>query len=226
MRRFLCSLLFTATLAGCSSGDANIPLSTTQTGKVTGDYAALYWLDERQDYPQLLDELVVLGDYGSYRSKYIWRAGVLREVMREGKVLIDNAATDISVHLRYDSNEEPVYQRYRENGELVPLSSAQLIQFASDAELSLASARQQYRQGIRLIQGHWQNGRLTECDSGKNKKLSFNDNIPTALTQQAKQADALLVGLGKSGLSTVQVETVIDLLPGHACLSRPDITPE
>ncbi|PKF51131.1 DUF1481 domain-containing protein [Enterovibrio nigricans] len=210
-------------LAGCSSTEAIVPVKTTQTAAVHGDAASIYWLDEKQTFPETLSEIVLLGDYGQYQSEYRWRRGVVREIQRTGTVLDDGELKEQSVLIRYDSEGQAVYQQYRLDGDLLPIRGTELVKYYRQAEQALASAKALGKEKQDFFQGHWKAGTFEECGSSSEKTLTFDTVLPDYLLQSLDQPSNFLAAVGEVGRKSNTVNEVIILGDGETpCLVRPE----
>ncbi|MGF1867856.1 DUF1481 domain-containing protein [Enterovibrio norvegicus] len=215
-------ILFTVALTGCGSTESIQPPTLSQTANVQGDATSIYWLDERQSFPETLTEKVLLGDYGQYSSEYRWRKGVVREIQREGDVLIDGKLKHQAVLIRYDSEGEAVYQQYRVDGDLLPLRTTELVRYAREAEQALANTREQVKKKQTFFQGYWSEGVLEACNTGKEKALTFNVSFPDYLFERLNKEDNFLAAVGKVGRKENTVDTIIALDKDSAdCFERP-----
>lgn len=218
----LLTVLTLLSLTGCGSTEMITPLTQTITADVKGDSTAIYWLDERQGFPETLTERVMMGDYGSYASEYRFRKGVVREIQRDGNILVDGKVQPISLLIRYDSEGQAVYQQYRLNGDLLPVRGTELVRYSREAEQSLAMARELHSNGRDFFQGYWNEGQFEECGSGKEKALEFETDLPGYIVQRLSQEDNFLAAAGKVGRNLNVVEEVIALDSDSAeCFTRP-----
>ncbi|KXF80387.1 DUF1481 domain-containing protein [Enterovibrio coralii] len=224
MRTFVVPLfsLLTIVLAGCSSTETIVPVKTTQTAAVQGDATSIYWLDEKQTFPETLSEIVMMGDYGQYQSEYRWRKGIVREIHRTGTMLDDGKLKPFSLLIRYDSEGQAVYQQYRLDGDLLPIRSTELVKYRRQAEQALESAKTLGKEGQDFFQGYWKAGTFEECGSDREKSLTFDTVLPDYLLQSLDQKSNYLAAIGSVGRRTNTVSDVIMLKGGDAaCLARP-----
>ncbi|MDD1783848.1 DUF1481 domain-containing protein [Enterovibrio sp. ZSDZ35] len=217
----LFSLLVLA-LAGCSSTEAIVPVKTTQTAAVQGDATSIYWLDEKQTFPETLSEIVLMGDHGQYQSEYRWRKGVVREIHRKGTVLDGGKLKEQSILIRYDSEGQAVYQQYRLDGDLLPIRSTELVKYYRQAEQSLANAKTLGKESQDFFQGYWKAGTFEECGSSSEKTLTFDTVLPDYLLQRLNPQRNFLAAVGEVGRRSNTVNEVIMLGAGDTpCLVRP-----
>ncbi|CZF85304.1 hypothetical protein GCE9029_04934 [Grimontia celer] len=211
------------TLAGCSSTEKIQPPVQTVTATVQGDATSIFWLDERQRFPETLSERVMMGDYGQYSSEYRWRKGVVREIQREGNILVDGELKQQSVLIRYDSEGQAVYQQYRLDGALLPIRSTELVRYYKQAEKALETAQALGKNNKNFFQGYWNEGVFEECGSGDVKTLKFSAEFPDYILQRLRQEDNFIAAAGKVGRNTNTAETIIALDNDSAdCFERPE----
>ncbi|MFD2176941.1 DUF1481 domain-containing protein [Veronia pacifica] len=217
------SLLLSALLFGCSSTGNTPDKDTIVTGSVSDQASRIYWLDTIKDAPSRLTEKTTLGREGHYDADYRWRAGVLREVILQGSVRDGDKMLPMSVHIRYDTNERAVYQKYRLNGSVLPLRKAELVKYAREANFSLESAKAASKAGIRFFQGYWSDGELTECDTDKTKTLKFMPSFPRFVKQRLEMEDNFIAAVGSVGNTSNLVSGIIALDTDSAdCIERPE----
>lgn len=211
---------FVLALAGCGSTEIITPPSQTVTADVQGDSTAIYWLDERQGFPDTLTSMVMMGDYGQYATEYRFRKGVVREIQREGALLVDNAVKPVSMLIRYDSEGQAVYQQYRVNGDLLPIRATEMVRYAREAEQALTTARELHDNKRDFFQGYWDHGLFTACGSDKEKTLKFDLMLPDELVTRLEQKETFLAASGEVGRNSNTVEQII-ALEGNGCIRRP-----
>lgn len=215
------SLLVLA-LTGCGSTEMMAPPTQTVTADVKGDSTVIYWLDERQKFPETLTTLSLMGDYGSYGTEYRFRKGIVREIQREGTVFTGDSVKPISLLIRYDSEGQAVYQQYRVDGDLLPVRPTELVRYFREAEQSLAMARELHSNDRNFFQGYWNEGSFEECNTGRELTLKFETVLPSYIVQRLSQEDNFLAAAGKVGRNVNVVEEVIALDSDSAeCFVRP-----
>lgn len=222
IKAFLSTSILIASLAGCSSTEMMAPPTQTVTADVKGDSTVIYWLDERQTFPDTLTSLVIMGDYGRYATEYRFRKGVVREIQREGRMLIGESVQPISLLIRYDSEGQAVYQQYRVNGDLLPVRPTELVRYFNEAEQALTASRKLHADNRDFFQGYWNEGHFEECGSGAEKTLAFDVVLPDYVLQRLRQEDNFLAATGKAVRNTITVSQIIALDNDSAdCFVRP-----
>lgn len=196
MKRYSLFLLISL-LAGCASTplvpeNSITPVLTHTGGQTLGDTTTLYWYTSQQNRPVKLAEQVQLGDDGHYQSDYRWREGKLREIKRIGEQLDGQQLEPFSLHVRYDTEGNAVFQRYMLGGELIPLSSEQLSQLVRDAERGIDVVKQQRKADVSLVQGTWRHGQFHRC--GDDRLLAVNFTPALADSQQHQLLAAQMQG--------------------------------
>lgn len=224
VRAFLLVSSLFFTLAGCSSTETVQPPVQTVTAAVQGDTTRIFWLDERQRFPETLTELVMLGDGTQYASEYRWRKGVVREIQREGNILVDGKMKPQSVLIRYDSEGQAVYQQYRLDGALLPIRGTELVRYYQQAEKALDTAQTLGQDNKSFFQGYWNQGVFEECGTGTVKTLKFSAELPDYILQRLRQEDNFIAAVGKVGGNTITAETIIVLDEGSVeCFEKPKL---
>lgn len=224
IKKYIFTLLISTFLFGCSSSDTIPGKRTTVTGSVSDQATRIYWLDTINDEPYQLTEKVSRGKLGWYDADYRWRAGVLRELLLTGQTLKNAQLVPLSVHIRYDTSGRAVYQKYRLDGDVLPLRTTELVTFAREATFSLESARTSADAGVRFFQGYWSDGELTECETDKTKSLKFLPNFPRFVKQRLEMEDNFLAAVGSVGSERNLVSGIVALDDdGRDCIERPVI---
>ncbi|AMG30807.1 DUF1481 domain-containing protein [Grimontia hollisae] len=220
----LVSSLF-LTLAGCSSTEILQPSVQTVTATVQGNTTRIFWLDERQRFPETLTELAIMGEHGQYSSEYRWRKGVVREIQREGNTLIDGELKHQWVLIRYDSEGQAVYQQYRLNGVLLPIRSTELVRYYQQAQKALEAAQTLGKNKKYFFQGHGNQREFEECGTGDVKTLKFTVAFPDDIQQRLRQEDNFIAAVGTVEGDINTVETMIVLGDGSVnCFEMPRLT--
>ena len=228
MKRLL-TFLTLSLLAGCASNptvpENNItPVLTHTGGQSLGDNTAIYWFTSQQNRPVSLADKVMAGDYGNYRTDYRWRDGKLREIKREGTQFDELQLKPFSLHVRYDTLGNAVFQRYTLGGELIPLSGKQLHQLVQEARHGVDVVKQLRKDDQSLVQGFWKQGQFYRCGDERQLKVNFSPVLPNYLQQQLveRQADSYMAVIGQVRRSTLTANTLLMLKPDQpACLTAP-----
>ncbi|OOE91073.1 DUF1481 domain-containing protein [Salinivibrio sp. AR640] len=211
-------------LVGCSSGQPSKPV-THMTAASAGDYRAVYWLDSQQGQVIGLAEQVWQGDYGRYRSEYVWRDGSLRAIKREGTQLAGAALAPFSIYVRFDASGEPVFQRYQQDETLLPLSSATLTRLYQEANQVQQQAKTQLSRDVSVWQAQRQGDRWVDC-RGDTQRWTFSDTIDPSVVSQISQPGTFLVAGGDSGILRDNIDFLVYVDNNKACLQRPRLLDE
>ncbi|AJR06893.1 DUF1481 domain-containing protein [Photobacterium gaetbulicola] len=228
MKRLL-TFLTVSLLAGCASNptvpENNItPVLTHTGGQSLGDSTSIYWFTSQQNRPVSLADRVMAGDYGDYRTDYRWRDGKLREIKREGRQLDEQQLKPFSLHVRYDTLGNAVFQRYTLGDELIPLGSRQLQQLLEEAEHGTDVVKQQRKDDQSLVQGFWKQGQFYRCADQRPLQVNFTPVLPDYVQQQVQehQQDGYMAVIGQVRRSTLTAKTLLMLADDQpACLTAP-----
>lgn len=228
MKRLL-TFLTLSLLAGCASNptvpENNItPVLTHTGGQSLGDSTSIYWFTSQQNRPVSLAERVMSGDYGDYRTDYRWRDGKLREIKREGTQLDEQQIKPFSLHVRYDTLGNAVFQRYTFGDDLIPLSEDQLQQLVQEAKHGTNVVKQQRKDDQSLVQGFWQQGLFYRCGDERQLKVNFSPELPDYAQQQLleSQQSGYMAVIGQVRRGTLTAKTLLMLTEIQpACLTAP-----
>ena len=228
MTRKLLSLFLPLALLGCSSTASNPALDQVRDlsgGQILGDATSLYWSTERvTGQPVSASDYVTIGDYGEYQTEYRWEEGVLRELVREGSELRNNELLPFRLHIRFNREGDAIYQRYRVDGNVLPVNSTQLVQLKQDASRATEVSQIQSKQGFDLIQGHWDGQKLETCAGVTFSEVSFNQPMPQVLMSRLATLDSYVALVGTARSERIEVEDLLILDDdSRDCISRPEL---
>lgn len=192
-------------------------------GQSAGDATSFYWYTERLDLPYSASDYVASGDYGWYQSDYRWRNSIIREIVREG---VQRQASEEKlpylIHLRFDNNGEAVYQQYRLDGKVLPLTSDQIQILLNEAESIQAVAKTQSRTGSELIQGYWDGKIFSRCDGNTFENVEFNQTLPTFVINRLASLDSYAAFVGVTPINKIVVNNLLMLEDeSFDCIERP-----
>ncbi|WED21693.1 DUF1481 domain-containing protein [Vibrio sp. JC009] len=176
------TLLLSAILLGCSSGPSSEQAEQFKTmtgGQSVGDTTSLYWYTEKLSLPYSASDYVTSGDFGWYQSEYRWKESKLKEVVREGELVKDDELLSYTTHLRFNDKGEAVYQLYRLDGKVLPVTPVQMDHIQREAFALQTLVAEQNRKGQRLFQGYWDGEVFESCSGEKYEKLKFDVTLPT-----------------------------------------------
>ncbi|NAW69716.1 DUF1481 domain-containing protein [Vibrio sp. V27_P1S3P104] len=225
-KRLLLQLYTIGLLAGCASSlpHPNLELLHDYSGGQTlGDATRLYWYTEYQNRPVKASDYVLLGDYGHYQTSYRWEDGQVREVVREGMQLKDNALVPYRVHLRFNQQGEAIYQQFRLEGKVLPLNQQQWREYQQQAQGLSELSKAQASQHITLFQGVWRDQTLTSCSAQSFSQVTFEASVPEWI-QSRLNDEHFLVLLGKKTRNQLQVQDVLMMTDSqHGCIEQPEL---
>ncbi|WP_068711631.1 DUF1481 domain-containing protein [Vibrio tritonius] len=227
MKSRIVPFLFAAVLAGCSSSISTPKLVNTQHytgGERIGDEARYYWFTEKNNVPDQASDYVIAGPFNWYKTTYRWEDGFVREVSRVGERLQNEEVAPFETLLRFDSHGEAIYQRYRLDGKVLPLSSEQIDQYVKQARYVSKVTQDQKKQGLELIQGVWNGQEFDRCNDAKYQRLQFNDTLPSLVINRLASLDSYVAFIGKVNKDSVYIDTLLTLAEGsHGCMQAPDL---
>lgn len=226
MKRLI-PFVFLSLLAGCETtavSDTVIsPLSTQAAGYQHGNTTALYWYTSQQNQPVKLAEVITAENGGRYESEYRWHEGKLREMKRQGtRVGDEHTLVPFTLHLRFDPKGQAVYQRFTQDGSVLPLSEVELSEPLRQVEAALQVIRQQRQAGLSLVQGYWQQQHMILCGEQRAKPLTFaTEAAQSAVSQRQIPAGyvALAGKVRRDGIEASQVLLLAD--NSQQCLLPP-----
>lgn len=216
MKNTFLSILLAFTMAGCSSGgpgSQSEQFKSMTGGQSVGDTTSLYWYTERQQFPYSASDYVTSGDYGWYQSEYRWREGLLKEVVREGELRKSGSELlPYSTHLRFNDQGEAVYQQYRLDGKVLPMTPEQIAHVLREAQALREVVRAQDAKGEAMYQGYWDGKKFVTCSGKTYKKLEFNQTLPTFVINRLASLDNYAAFVANAGPSKL---TVVDIFLLH-----------
>ncbi|MGJ7096961.1 DUF1481 domain-containing protein [Vibrio hannami] len=212
MKKKLLLALVPIILVGCSSSAPTVApeqIVTMTGGQSVGDTTSLYWYTEKISQPFSASDFVASGDYGWYRSDYRWNSFKLKEVIRKGELLEENfELIPYETHLRFNDDGEAVYQRYRLDGKILPLTPEQIAHIQREAKALRTVTAEQNKKGERLFQGYWDGEKFTTCEGTTYKTLEFNQTLPTFVIKRLANLDSYAAFLGKRSPGKLTVSDI------------------
>ncbi|WP_087026733.1 DUF1481 domain-containing protein [Thaumasiovibrio subtropicus] len=228
-RVFVCSLIL-FTLLGCarSGGSASssriAPLQQHSGAIVVDDVSYLLWLEQRTLRPVSMQVQVLDDDGQRFEGAYIWRDGLLRELKQRGRREFNDEMRPFSLHVRYDTEGAPVFQRFRIGGQILPMKELELLRLYQEVEDGVAVVKRQAVDGFRLYQGVWKQGVLVSC-SGNPFEVEFQPG--EQMIPKEGEGIALLAKQRRlSGTNVLRNTQVIALLSDDVNCFKPTITLE
>lgn len=192
-------LLLTGCVASSVPENPIAPIQTISGGEVTGDTTSLYWYSHRQKRAIQLSEVLMVGDASQYQSDYRWREGKLREMKRQGTQLHDDGLKSFTMHVRYDTEGNAVFQRYTVADTVLPLSDAELTELKIQANTAIDLVKNHSKQGTSLIQGRWAGNRFMRCGDNRELEVAFQPILTNLMVKQvqAQSQDGFMAVNGK-----------------------------
>ncbi|MDE1309910.1 DUF1481 domain-containing protein [Vibrio aestuarianus subsp. cardii] len=224
MKKLLLSSLCSFLLIGCtaSSHSPNIDQYLNYTsGQTMGDATSFYWYTERLILPNTAADYVNSGEYGGYQTNYRWDEGSLRELKREGSLLSNDGLVPYSVHLRFNKEGEAVYQQYRVDGKVLPLSKEQLAVYLAQSQHVISITKD--NSDLSFIQGVWDGEVFASCTGNQYRQVEFDQSLQS-VDMSASSQKHYLAFLGKVRNNRVYVQKL--LIQGdenHGCVNKPQL---
>ncbi|MGL6261232.1 DUF1481 domain-containing protein [Vibrio sp. WXL103] len=226
-RNHLFTSLAILTLAGCASSGPNPAIEQIRDltgGQIVGDATSLYWSSDRLGEAVSASDHVMMGDYGYYQTEYRWEDGVVRELVRQGTQLNDNELVPFRLHVRFNKDGNAIYQRYRIDGNVRPVSSQLLANLKSDAAGVVAVTRDQDQRGFDLFQGYWDGQEFNSCSGSSFPEVKFNYPMPKVLMNRLASVDSYVALVGRARSTRIEVEQLLLLDDdGRDCIERPEL---
>lgn len=240
MKKYICLGLLSGLLFGCSASQNLSSLKKLKQysgGERMGNAVSLFWYTSTATSPYSASDYVQSSTDGWYQTSYRWEGHVLKELIREGSQASGNQVSGshasvkhfvpFRVHLRFDKNGEAVYQQYRVNYKVLPLSDSALARYKTQVEAIVAAVKKQDKQGLKLIQGVWNGEQFETCSGLEYDKVEFNQTLPSFVINRLSDLDNYMAFLGKEKNGSVYIEELLILADdGHGCIKRPDLIPE
>ncbi|SON50874.1 DUF1481 domain-containing protein [Vibrio tapetis] len=231
MKRLLLISALLAAIAGCSSSDpiaSASQYSNLSGGQSAGDSTSFYWLTKKLGKPHTAADFVTSGDYGSYSTDYRWDDGVLRELVRQGFRLQspvgseNNPLIPYRVHIRFSASGEAVYQQYRLDGKVRPLSTNNITRYQQEALSLYDIVNDQHDDNLELIQGYWDGETFETCNGREFQQLEFNQTLPSFVVNRLSSVDNYVALLGTKEAKKVSVSELLMLSDdNYDCVKRP-----
>ncbi len=237
MKRPIFSILLLSLLAGCSSpGSWTDHISSAFSGSVepvdlsggelTDQQKSFYWYTRALSKPTVASDYVMLNSDAWYKSSYQWQDGVIKEIVREGEMKQpDGGLKPFLVHIRFSSQGEAIYQRYRLDNQILPLNQTDLDYYSNQADILVKKVDDIHDQGYELIQGIWNGSTFDSCDGVQYRNIKFEqaDNMPQMIKQRINSLNsyAAFIGSKDKKSKTVTIEHLLSLDEAdHGCVQR------
>lgn len=237
MKRSLFSILILSLLAGCSSPGSwadhishkfsgSVESADLSGGELEGTSKAFYWYTRAMSKPKVASDYVQLPDHAWYKSSYQWQDGTIQEIVREGEMQqSDDGLKPFLVHIRFSSEGEAIYQRYRLDNQILPLNQKDLDYYSQQAKDLVKKVDNINDQGFELIQGVWNGSTFDSCDGIQYNQVKFDEaaNLPAMVKERINglHSYAAFIGSKDKKRKTVTVDKLLSLdEPAHGCIQR------
>ncbi len=174
------TLGFVFALSACT----NQP-SFSASGFIADDGVVRLWrLNDQDSKPRVL-----MSVYSPYRNDntvvtfYEYKQGDLRQIRRE--ILSDK--NPLSEQLRLDKSGEVIFMQKQSKARRELLSSDDIVRMQFDAKRTLELSDALIVGNVRLMQGHWNNGKVTTC-AGETISVEFEPYARSWLEQREKSS--------------------------------------
>jgi hypothetical protein len=226
MKKNLIPFLLSTLVIGCSSTPTTQDperFTTLIGGQSAGDATSFYWYTEQLDAPYSAADYVTSGDYGWYESDYVWRERAVRELVRNGLRRQESGEmAPFKIHLRFNKDGEAVYQQYRLDGKVLPLTTLQIDSLLNEAQSIQTVTQSQAKSGARLIQGYWDGELFTTCDGREFNNVEFNQSLPSFVVNRLASLDSYVAFVGSSLVNKLVVNNLLMLEEdSFDCIERP-----
>ncbi len=230
MKQYFYVPLLLTLLVGCSS-NSNLPqsdqLANYTGGQSIGDSTSFYWFTKKQGSAYSSSDYVTSGNDGFYQTDYAWQNDVLRELIREGFRINEEQEQELvpyRVHLRFSASGEAVYQQFRLDGKVLPITEQRILRYQKEATFVVTTTEDQAKKNLKLIQGYWDGDTFETCDGRDYSKLAFNQTLPSFVVSRLSTVDSYVAFIGKTELNTLSVNDLLMLSEdNHDCIERPSL---
>lgn len=231
MNKQFLPVLLVSLAVGCSSSpsvDDSERFTHMSGGQSVGDSSSFYWYTEQFDFPYSASDFVSSGDYGWYQTDYRWRDNVVREIVREGEQQLESQKRiPYRVHLRFNKDGEAVYQQYRLDGKVLPMTPEQITLVKNEATSLQRVTRNQYETGEQLVQGYWDGETFTTCAGDEYEDFEFNQTLPSFVVNRLSTLDSYAGFVGSTPATKLVVNTLLLLEDeDFDCIERPVLIEE
>ncbi|WP_391528436.1 DUF1481 domain-containing protein [Photorhabdus akhurstii] len=177
------TLGFVFALSACTNQPKQPSFSAS--GFIADDGVVRLWrLNDQDSKPRVL-----MSVYSPYRNDntvvtfYEYKQGDLRQIRRE--ILSDK--NPLSEQLRLDKSGEVIFMQKQSKTRRELLSSDDIVRMQFDAKRTLELSDALIVGNVRLMQGHWNNGKVTTC-AGETISVEFEPYARSWLEQREKSS--------------------------------------
>jgi hypothetical protein len=213
MMKYFLLVILSSLLLGCSATESiDSQLKVYSGGSRMGDATSFFWYTEKSvALPYQGSDYVVSTSDGWYQTHYTWIDSSVREIVREGEMMVDDELVPFTLHLRFNAEGEAIYQQYRVDGKIRPLQDNALSGYLKQAEAIAATTKSQSQKNMALIQGVWDGKTFETCDGDEYSKLEFNKTLPSFVIDRLSNFDNYLAFLGNIRHGEVYIQELLTL---------------
>ncbi len=224
MKNTLSLIVLTSLLLGCTSSPSinnNERFQSITGGQTLKGMASLYWYTEQLELPYSAADFVSFNDKSWYQSDYQWRGSAVREIIREGEKRASSKLVPYKIHLRFSENEEAVYQQYRLDGKVLPMTQQEIASLQNQVTEIKNITKKQYRNNSRLIQGYWNAGVFSDCSGREYQNIKFHYTLPDSVVNQLSTQDSYTAFIGSGTTKLVVKQLLLLKNQDYDCITRP-----
>lgn len=218
---FLFSFLLPLVLSGCVAGNLAdnpaLPITKVNVAEQKLDGTHIYWYLSRQNTPERLGERVYSAKLGDYQSDYQWQSGKLKMLLQQGERLVDGQQVPFELQLRFDSQGVAVYQRYTEDGQILPLTIDEIAELKQHSEYLVQQIERLKKSKQYFEQGYKKQQQLISCQT---KQLMAIDD-PNVLSVIAPSGYWAVIGEQKNG--KLRINKLLPDVVSETCLQAPTL---
>ncbi|KJF80077.1 DUF1481 domain-containing protein [Photobacterium angustum] len=218
---FLFSFLLPLVLSGCVAGNLAdnpaLPLTKVNVAEQKLDGTHIYWYLSRQNAPERLGERVYSTKQGDYQSDYQWQSGKLKTLLQQGERLVDGQQVPFELQLRFDSQGVAVYQRYTEDGQILPLTIDEIAELKQHSEYLVQRIERLKKSKQYFEQGYKQQQQLISCQT--QQPMAIDD--PNVLSVFDPSGYWAAIGKQKNG--KLRINKLLPDVVSGTCLQAPTL---
>ncbi|EPE37174.1 DUF1481 domain-containing protein [Candidatus Photodesmus anomalopis] len=203
----------------------NFNVTQYTTGELVQNVLSFYWYTKKSSKLKSGADYLDFGNNTWYKTDYLWTDGVLRELIRKGeKLKATQELVPYYIHLRFNQKGSAVYQHYRLDQKIFPLTQKELFSYQKKANAMLNKVERKAKEGLQLIQGFWDGAVFHTCSGKQYNKIEFagleNFSFGTA------SENIYAVFLGKVIYNRMIIKDLLMLIdkeqqPEKICIKRP-----
>ncbi|PSV24311.1 DUF1481 domain-containing protein [Photobacterium sp. GB-72] len=214
---FLLPLILTGCVAGNLADNTALPITRVNVAEQKVDGTYIYWYLSRQNAPERLGERVYSTKQGDYQSDYQWQSGKLKTLLQQGERLIDGQQVPFELQLRFDSQGVAVYQRYKEDGHILPLTTNEITELKQHSEYLVHRIERLKRSKQYFEQGYRQQQQQISCQT--QQPITIDD--PNVLSAFSPSGYWTAIGEQKNG--RLRIHKLLSGVVSETCLQAPTL---